>query len=120
MKSQTQQSPNLGKSKNSQISISQRSSLASKTTTSSTGYPNTQSSTKSPVIPQPGPKGPKIQWKSETGLSGSGNSGYVNIPMPFSNQPEKSTLDRTREWVASQESLTAKPLPPGTLRQRQC
>ena len=62
----------------------------------STGYPH--STTESPTIPQPG-------------IRNSGkNSGYVNIPMPFHEQ--KSTLDRTREWVTSQESLIPKPLPP--------
>ena len=69
------------------------------TTSGSTGYPH--STIESPTIPQPG--------KTNRGQS----SGYVNIPMPFQVHQEKSsTLDRTREWVTSQESLIPKPLPP--------
>ena len=69
------------------------------TTSGSTGYPH--STIESPTIPQPG--------TTNRGHS----SGYVNIPMPFQVHQEKSsTLDRTREWVTSQESLIPKPLPP--------
>ena len=68
------------------------------TTSGSTGYPH--STIESPTIPQPG--------TTNRGQS----SGYVNIPMPFQVHQEKSsTLDRTREWVTSQESLIPKPLP---------
>ena len=70
---------------------------SSQNSSGSTGYP--QSTIESPTIPQPG--------TTNRGQS----SGYVNIPMPFQVH-EKSTLDRTREWVTSQESLIPKPLPP--------